>query len=222
MIKAVIFDMDGLMIDSEPFWQEAELAVLRPLGVPITLSDCQKTMGMRIDEVVRYWHRRHPWDVAAHSVESIAEKIIDRVIELIGEKGQPQPGLPEAIRFFQAKQVKLALASSSAQRLIDAVLQKLRLTDTFEVVCSAQQEPYGKPHPGVFITTAGLLNVPRERCLVLEDSPNGVLAAKSAGMKCIAIPDPQHFNDPKFCISDVKLRNLFEITDKLWHQLTQS
>jgi sugar-phosphatase len=120
------------------------------------------------------------------------------------------------------KQLKLALASSSAQRLIDAVLQKLYLTDTFEVVCSAQDEPYGKPHPGVFITTAGLLAVPRERCLVLEDSPNGVLAAKSAGMKCIAIPDPHHFDDPKFCISDFKLRNLSEINDKLWHQLTQS
>jgi sugar-phosphatase len=219
MIEAVIFDMDGLMINSEPFWQEAELAVLRPLGVPLTLSDCQQTMGMRIDEVVKYWYRRHPWNDTTQAINTVADKIIDNVIALVNEKGQPQPGLVEAINFFKHKQFKLALASSSARRLIDAVLKKLRFTDVFEVICSAQDEPYGKPHPGVFITTAKMLSVPREYCLVLEDSPNGVLAAKSAGMKCIAIPDAQHFDDPKFCISDFKLHNLFEINNNLWHSV---
>ena len=104
----------------------------------------------------------------------------------------------------------MALASSSSMSLIEAVVDKLNIRMYFDVLWSAEFEPYGKPHPGIFLTTAAKLQVDPKECIVFEDSINGVISAKAARMKCIAIPEEATFNDPRFAIADSKLRSLKE------------
>lgn len=216
MIEAVIFDMDGLLIDSEPLWQKAEILIFKRVNIALTRELCLQTKGLRIDEVVDYWFVRYPWtNLTKQEVENL---IVAQVIELIQLQGKPLAGVNYAVSFFRQK-VKIALASSSSLPIIQAALQKLDLTDVFTEVYSAESETWGKPHPGVYLTTANKLQVAPQNCLALEDSLNGVLAAKSAQMKCIAIPEPLQRNNPKFAIADVILNSLEELSDSLWHSL---
>ena len=217
MIKAVIFDLDGLLIDSEPLWQEAEILVFKRVNIILTPDLCLRTKGLRIDEVVDYWYQRYPWTNL--SKQEVEELIVAKLIELIRLKGKPLAGVDKAMAFIQQQPVKIALASSSALVIIQAALQKLNLSEVFVRVNSAQSEALGKPHPGVYLTTAKQLNVLPQNCLALEDSLNGVLAAKAAQMKCIAIPEPLQYNNPKFAIADRILKSLEELNLKIWHEL---
>ena len=214
MIKAVIFDMDGLLIDSEPFWQQAEMAVFQQVNINLTSEMCLQTQGLRIDEVVDYWYCQYPWK--SLSKNEVEESIVAKVIELIQTKGKPLIGVASAIAFCQSKDVKLALASSSAYRIIYATLEKLALTDVFTEVYSAEEEAYGKPHPAIYITTAKKLGASPQECLALEDSLNGVLAAKAAKMKCIAIPEKSQLQNPQFAIADLTLGSLQDFDGNVW------
>lgn len=214
-IEAVIFDMDGLLIDSEPLWQEAEILVFQQVNIKLTRELCLQTKGLRIDEVVNYWYQRYPWTNL--SKQEVEELIVAKVIELIDLKGKPLAGVDRAISFVSQKQVKIALASSSALPIIRAALQKLKLTAVFEEIYSAESEVLGKPYPGVYLTTARKLQVVPQKCLALEDSLNGVLAAKAAQMKCIAIPEASQRDNPKFAIADTILQSLEDLNDTVWH-----
>ena len=206
MVKAVIFDMDGLLIDSEPLWEEAEIKTFREVGVPITKEKTNETMGLRVDEVVEHWFSRYPWK--SPSKKEVEVKVVERVIELIQERGKAQKGAEGIMRLFANKKVPMAIASSSQTEIINAVLGKLSIQKYFKVAHSAEHEPYGKPHPGVYITTAKKLNVEPESCLAFEDSPNGVLSAKAAKMKCIAVPDSAMRDNKIFFIADMVLGSL--------------
>ena len=214
-IAAVIFDMDGLLINSEPLWQEAEILIFEKVGINLTSELCQRTQGLRIDEVVEYWYQRYPWDNLTKL--KVEELIVGKVIELIDFKGDALPGVEQAIAFVQSKNVKIALASSSSSIIIQAALKKLGLTKTFSEVYSAESEELGKPHPGVYLTTAKKLELAPQSCLALEDSLNGVLAAKAAKMQCIAIPEAMQQNNSKFAIADCILKSLEELDDSVWN-----
>ena len=209
--------MDGLLIDSEPLWQEAEILIFKRVNIMLTRELCLLTKGLRIDEVVNYWYQKYPWNKLTK--KEVEELIIAKVIELIHLKGEPLAGVHKAISFVLQKQVKLALASSSATIIIQAALQKLNLTDVFKQIYSAETELFGKPHPGVYLTTAHKLNVLPQECLALEDSLNGVLAAKAAQMKCIAIPEPLQYDNIKFAIADIRLQSLEQLNDKVWNSM---
>lgn len=206
MIKAVIFDMDGVLIDSETLWWEAEIKVYREVGLPMTEEKLTETMGSRVDEAVEYWFSRYPWQGA--SKNEVEARIFQGVIELIKERGEPREGAKEIVGLFASEHIPMAIASSSPTRVINTALEKLSLGEHIRVVHSAEKEPYGKPHPGVFITTAKSLGVAPEVCLVFEDSPNGVLAAKAAKMKCVAVPHSTMRDDKRFCIADMVIGSL--------------
>ena len=214
-IAAVIFDMDGLLINSEPLWQEAEILIFEKVGINLTSELCQRTQGLRIDEVVEYWYQRYPWDNLTKL--KVEELIVGKVIELIDFKGDALPGVEQAIAFVRSKNVKIALASSSSSIIIQAALKKLGLTKIFSEVYSAESEELGKPHPGVYLTTAKKLELAPQSCLALEDSLNGVLAAKAAKMQCIAIPEAMQQNNSKFAIADCILKSLEELDDSVWN-----
>ncbi|MFN8288304.1 MAG: hexitol phosphatase HxpB [Chitinophagales bacterium] len=204
--ELVIYDMDGLIIDSEPFWRKAEIKVFETVGVKLTDDDCKATTGFRFDEVVNYWHYRQPWQ--GKSLQQVHDEVIDEMEHAIRHYANAMEGVVESLEYFKSKGMRVALASSSAMRLIKATVESLNIESYFELLVSAEHETYGKPHPGVFIRTADTLGVHAYKCLVLEDSLNGILAAKSARMKCVAVPDKDHYNDPRFVIADWKLPSL--------------
>src|SRR5215212_7605287 len=200
MLGAVVFDMDGLLIDSEPFWRAAELEVFCAVGVPLTLELARQTIGLRTADGVDYWHARYPWPKT--SKREVTERIIQRGLALIRDQGMALPGAREAVRKLAALGVPLALASSSEEEVITAVLTKLDLADCFWVVQSAEHEPYGKPHPAVYLAAAHGLGVAPETCLAIEDTVTGVIAAKAARMACVAVPAPDAKDDRRFGVAD--------------------
>ncbi len=216
-LEAVIFDMDGLLINSEPFWQIAELEIFGALGVKITHAESSQTIGMRLDKVVEFWFNRQPW--VGQTIEEVTDAIMYRVIELIYERGEAMPGVYDVLNFVNQQSVKVGLATSSHPELLNAVMKHLDIADHFAVKCSATHEVNGKPHPAVFLTAARELGVNPTRCLVFEDSYRGVLAAKAAEMLCVSVPDPSLRNEPGLVIADKVLDSLTQFDQNLWDEL---
>ena len=212
-MRAVIFDMDGLLVDSEPLWVRAEIEIFGEVGVVLGEEDCALTKGLRTDDVIAYWHKRRPWDT--RSPAEVEARLIARVAELVRAEGRPLPGVAHALDVARAEGRRLALASSSPIAIIEATLARLDLADAFDVVQSAQTEPLGKPHPGIFLRTAERLDIPAVECLVLEDSLTGVIAAKAARMACIAVPFDHPRHDLRFAIADVVVGSLEDVTPSL-------
>jgi beta-phosphoglucomutase-like phosphatase (HAD superfamily) len=214
---ASIFDMDGLLINSEVLWHEAEIEILGDLGVPMDVNVCRSTKGMFVNEVTEYWHAQYAWD--GPTPDDVAVAIVDRVIELLLAKGELKPGAEHAIAMCVARGLPLAVASSSQYRLIELALDHFDLRRHFALIHSAEEEPYGKPHPAVFITAADKLGVTPRSCLVWEDAPAGVLAAKAASMACIAVPETGEGHHAAFGLADLVLSSLEEMDDARWDEV---
>ncbi len=202
--------MDGLMIDSEPFWRRAEIQGFGEVGITLTEDDCRETMGYRLDEVVELWYTRQPWH--SKSKKEVENRILELVIDLVRKEGEPLPGLLNSIDLFKSHGVKLALASSSPMNLINAVLDRLKIRGEFEVVHSAEFEEWGKPHPAVFISAAKKLDVAPQNCLVLEDSFHGLIAGLAAKMRVVAVPDSHWYTNEKLKAADLVLKSLTELS----------
>ncbi len=215
-IDAVIFDLDGVLIDSEPLWQDAEIVVFGRLGITLDRDLCRLTMGLRSDEVVAYWRARCSWNGPTNA--EVEGELLREVAAHIRTRGAAKAGIDPLLRLL-APRVPVALASSSPYAIIDAALERLALRGAFGCVYSAEEEPYGKPHPGVYLTTAAKLGVAPMRCCAIEDSPNGVLAAKAARMACIAVPDPGVADDPRIRIADRVVAGLAALDTPLWDAL---
>lgn len=211
VIKAAIFDMDGLLVDSEPYWRKSHVRALSDIGVHITENDVREVAGMRPEEAVSYWYSRYPWNKP--SLEEVTYSVILSVVHLIENDCKPLKGVYEIIELLSCLNISLAVASSSPMKIINVVMDKLKLANKVQVICSAEYEQYGKPHPGIYITTASNLGIKPEDCLVFEDAPNGVLAAKAAKMKCVAVPDPVMIRDKRFCIADMVINSLDEFSE---------
>jgi mannitol-1-/sugar-/sorbitol-6-/2-deoxyglucose-6-phosphatase len=218
-ITGVVLDMDGLLIDTEPVWRTAEKEVFAELGVELTEADLLDTTGLRIDELAAAFLSRRPpsADPPSPSPAEVADRITDLVVDYVGRAGEPMPGVPEAIALFERSGLRLAIASSSPERLIDAVCARLGLD--IDIRCSALDEPRGKPAPDVYLAAARRLRLTPARCLAVEDSPAGVVAAKAAGMTCVAVPDPLLTGDSRYRRADLVLPSLTELTEPLLRTL---
>jgi mannitol-1-/sugar-/sorbitol-6-/2-deoxyglucose-6-phosphatase len=214
---ASIFDMEGLLIDSEILWHEAEIEILGDLGVPLEPAACRTTKGMFVQEVTAYWHGQYPW--AGPTPDEVAVTIVDRVIALLLAKGELKPGAEDAITLCAGHGLPLAVASSSQYRLIETALAHFDLRRHFALIHSAEDEPYGKPHPAVFLTAASKLGAAPRDCLVWEDAPAGVLAAKAASMACIAVPEQGEGHHPAFGLADAVLDSLLDMDEVRYEQV---
>jgi sugar-phosphatase len=205
--------MDGVLIDSEPLWKIAMEAVFSELGSTLQKSDFQKTVGLRIDEVIHFWNLHESWGI--ENEEAIQEKIISKMEELIAANAQPLPGVIETLTFLKSKGLKIGLATSSSSRLIRIVLKELIIADFFDFTHSAETEDYGKPHPAVYLTVAQKLGVAPTKCLVIEDSLNGVISGLAAKMKVVCIPEKTHFPNPKLALADFNFETMNEMLQEI-------
>lgn len=205
-MKAVIFDMDGVLIDSEPLWKIAEIEGFGKVGLDLTQTDCEETVGLRIDEVVKMWHEKVGW--TNRTLKEVEEDIIDILIREVKEKGSALAGVHDSLDAIKTAGYKIGLGTSSSNRILEEVLNKLEIRSYFDAVHSAEHESHGKPHPAVFLSAAKKLEVDPISCLVIEDSLNGVIAAKAARMKVIAIPEKSHQYDERLKIADKILPSL--------------
>jgi sugar-phosphatase len=207
---AAIFDMDGLLVDSEPLWNRAISEVMGSLGLPLTLARVRETTGFRLHEIVAYWAARHPWEGKSH--DETVDEIRSRVIALIDAEAKPKPGSVQALELLRSAGLPLALASGSYVRIIDTVVDKLGFRPYFSVIHSGEHERVGKPDPAIFLTAACKLDVAPARCVVFEDSPAGVAAARAAGMRVVAVPDGFPKDYPEFKNADLILDSLADLT----------
>lgn len=205
-IEAVIFDMDGVLIDSEPVWKDAMEEVFESVGCPLTREDFQLTVGLRLDEVIAYWFGVSPWQNA--TPQEVMNRIINRMVELLSASGKPLDGVLETLDFLKKKGLKIGLATSSYEVLIDCVLDTLNIRQYFDFTHSAEREAYGKPHPAVYITTAEQLGIHPQKCLVIEDSINGVISGKAARMHVVCIPEKTHIPNPKLIVADYTFESM--------------
>ena len=186
MIKAVLFDLDGLMVDSEPHSLASWEAVLQARGVTLDQLTIDSILGLRIDATARTLIDRYH---LPDTVQELSSAKTDYQIAHLAGNVKPMPGLLELLDEIDRRGLQKAVASSGIRRYVEAVLRSNGLLDRFAVVITGDQVTHGKPAPDVFLAAAGALNVGPQDCLVLEDAPAGVQAAKAAGMMCIGVPD---------------------------------
>ena len=204
--EAVIFDMDGVLIDSEPLWKIAMEEVFSTLGSTLTKQDFQKTVGLRIDEVIHFWNVTENWGVLDESL--VQQQIISKMEELILTNPFPLKGVLETLEFLKTKDLKVGLATSSSKRLINAVLNALQISQFFDFTWSAEDESHGKPHPAVYLSVAKALKVSPTNCIVIEDSYNGVISGLAARMKVVCIPEKTHLPNPKLALADFQFESM--------------
>ena len=203
---AVIFDMDGVLIDSEPLWKIAMEEMFKSVGCSLTRKDFQKTVGLRLDEVIQYWYEHTGWENA--TPKEVEEAIVRRMIELLNENGTPLTGVIETLEFLKLKGKKIGLATSSYAVLIDTVLNALSIRQYFDFTHSAENESHGKPHPAVYLTVADQLQIQPKKCLVIEDSLNGIISGKAARMTVVCIPEKSHSPEPKLSLADYQFDDM--------------
>lgn len=208
--KLIIFDMDGILVDSEPYWNLAIRKGFRTVGLEMSDTMCEETMGARLNEVVDFRVEKHQID-RSKSTE-IEKEIEDEINRLVETEAGILPGVLESIGWLKDEGYMLAIASSSPHRLINTVLDKLGCRDSFESVFSAQDDEMGKPHPSVYIRCAKQLGFLPEHCIVIEDSVNGMVAGKAAKMKVIVVPDPKMKQDAAWGLADIQLSTLLELS----------
>jgi len=188
MIKAVIFDMDGVIIDSEPIHFKSDQLTLKHLGVEISHEELNKYVG--VSNPVMWAELKEKYHLAG-SIGQLMETQSDfRNTTFGNEKLEPITGIPGLLAEIKDAGLKLGLASSSGRDFIEMILTKLGILDYFDVIVSGEEVEKSKPNPDIFLKTAGNLGVNPENCLVIEDSQHGVKAAVLAGMKCIGFHNP--------------------------------
>ncbi|MBI3883476.1 MAG: hexitol phosphatase HxpB [Sphingobacteriales bacterium] len=212
-LTTVIFDMDGLLIDSEPLWNEAADEVFQKYGLRLTPAQHAVTTGLRIKEYVLWWFTIYklPIELAPVAEKDIRQKVIEKVLQ----KGRALPGLSHIFNYFIDKKFKIGLATSSGQDLIEVVIKHLGIKDYLHAIASADLLPYGKPHPQVYLDCAAALNVSPVECICFEDSFNGLIAAKAARMKCVVVPAAHQQNETRWHAADLKISSLQNFNDLL-------
>lgn len=216
-LDTVIFDMDGLLIDSEPLWHEAANDVMIKLGITLDEESYATTIGLRTREFLQYWFKNFGVNpaLAAETEEEITQQVIFKVMS----NGRLLEGVIETLDFFKEKKFRIGLATSSPTSLIDAVVLKTNIRGRFDAISSAEHLPNGKPHPQVYLDCAALLGSHPVNCLCFEDSFNGMIAAKAARMKCVVVPAPHALNNKGWEAADLKISNLRHFDENIFSQL---
>jgi len=205
-LDTVVFDMDGLLINSEPCWEEAGIETLSRFGVELTREQYHSTTGLRTREWIDYWFEY--FGIDSRFAKDAEKVIIQKAIEKIDEKAVPMPGYASILDFFLEKQYKIGLATSSPTALIDVVVSKLDIRKYFHAFASAEYLPFSKPHPQVFLDCLSKMDSKPLASICFEDSFNGLISAKAARMKCVIVPAAEFYHQAKWSAADLKIPSL--------------
>ena len=205
-LNTVIFDIDGLLVDSEPLWNEAASEVFKQYGMDLTEEQYKTTTGLRTKEFVQWWFSYY--NIGSEEYSRAEKKIVASVLSKIEHKGKIMPGVQYIFEFFAKKGFKTGLATSSPPALIDLVVEMTGIQKYLQATSSAEELVLGKPHPQVYLNCAQMLNSQPVECICFEDSFNGLISAKAARMKCVIVPDASQAKDEKWGAADLKLSSL--------------
>lgn len=214
-IKAVLFDMDGVLVDSEPLHFEAHKRALNNFGIDLALDDYMD-FGVAKGDVNLHKKVSEKYNIKIDIKKvSLLKKKLYR--EIFNEKAKPRDGILELISRLYGK-YNLAIASSGARDAVEFVLERFNLKDRFQVVVSGGDVVNVKPAPDIYLKALELLNLGGDECVAIEDSETGTVSAKSAGIKCIAAP-MEFTKNHNFSKADVVIENISDIDDKLLNNL---
>lgn len=213
----VIFDMDGLLVDSEVIWHEIEDQFFADRGHTYGPDDRQMVVGMRIDEFLLTMKNHFG---LTEDIEALMQDLNGRMCVALPERVQPRPGAVRLIKYLQENNVPIAVASNSSRQIIDVTMTAMDWLETFTVRCTGDDEEKGKPSPDVYLTAARKLGVDPAKCLGLEDSFRGAQAVVAAGMTCGAVPDLSHTSREVFTsITPYVFDSLDDVCDWLQEEL---
>ena len=209
--------MDGLLIDSEPFWNESSTEIFAKFNMQISPVQYATTTGLRTKEFVHWWFNQFniPLEHALQAEKDIAQKVIDKV----SLHGKLLPGVEYIMDFFRERKFTIGLATSSPLELVDLVVNRFGIKQYLQAITSAENLPLGKPHPQVYLNCAYELKALPTNCICFEDSFNGMIAAKAARMKCVVVPAIQQMNDNKWAAADARIFSLHDFNALLLGEL---
>jgi mannitol-1-/sugar-/sorbitol-6-/2-deoxyglucose-6-phosphatase len=216
-LNTVIFDMDGLLIDSEPLWKEAAEALFLTYGKQLTTQQYISTTGLRTKEFLAHWFSY--FNLPHADIERAEKKVVEDVVKLVAQKGKPMHGVKHIFNFFVERNFKIGLASSSPPELINLVIDLLGIKPHLQAVSSAAYLAFGKPHPEVYLNCAQQLNAMPAECICFEDSFNGMIAAKAAKMKCVIVPSLHDAKSPAWEAADLKISTLSNFNELLLNSI---
>ena len=205
-LNTVIFDMDGLLIDSEPLWNEAANEVFTHYGINLSDEQQATTTGLRTREFLEWWFSYYK--IGNDEFAKAEQKIFQHVFEKIQQKGKILPGVDHIFNFFHSRGFKIGIASQSPQQMIEMVMDICCIKKFVQATSSAEYLPFGKPHPQVYINCANALQSHVLECICFEDSFNGLIAAKAARMKCVVVPEHSQQKEDRWNAADLKLSSL--------------
>ncbi|HIC48124.1 MAG TPA: HAD family hydrolase [Methylophaga aminisulfidivorans] len=207
-MQAVIFDMDGLLIDSEPFWKQAEKRVFSALGIEITDALSAKTMGMTTREATEFWLHHAGLSLSQDAMEKVENDVIDEVALLTATQGQPLPGVHDLLEQLKQHKLKIGLATNAPARLVPVVLERLDITALFDSYVADDHVEQGKPHPAIYQLALERINAQANHTIAFEDSVTGMTAAIGAGIRTVVVPSKANYHLPHYDVAALKLESL--------------
>jgi beta-phosphoglucomutase family hydrolase len=213
-LQAVIFDMDGVIIDSEPIYFKIQNKIYSQLGISITPSEYDEFIGAGMHLMWQILKRNKNLNQSIEELIAMNNYIVYKSFKEMTHLS-PMPNFIDFIDKCDNKKLKIALASSTAKRTINAILDNLNIHHYFDEIVSCEEVKLGKPAPDIFLAAAQRLNVNPENCIVIEDSTNGIKAAKDAGMYCIALRNENYANQD-LSIANIVLNNFNQINQHVF------
>ncbi len=205
-----LFDMDGLLLDTEPLWGVAMQTVCNHYQLPLDNKIFRYTTGLRIDEVTAFWKAHLNWPPELDS-QKLADEIVDEIIHLSIQQAQVLPGVLQLLLSMKEESIPTAVVTSSPNRMLNTLMQHFELDSYFNEFFSAQDVVYGKPHPDVYIKALNHFNTSPYQAIAFEDSVNGMIAARSAKIQTIVVPELAKFDDKAFGLAELKVRSMEDI-----------
>lgn len=212
-IKAVIFDLDGTLIDSMWLWEDIDVEYLKKFGHDLPKSLQKDIEGMSFTETAHYFKEKFN---IPYSIEKIKEEWNRMAEEYYSTRVKLKDSVEEILKFLHSNNIKTGIGTSNSKELLSIIVDKYNLNDLFQSIRTSCEVDRGKPYPDIFLKVAEDLGVKPEECLVFEDIPNGILAGKSAGMKVCAIYDDfsKHLTDEKISLADYYIEGYNELLDQ--------